>query len=40
MQPEAVMSGRVSKNIGIIRAMEAKLSKPGRRPAIPTRERK
>jgi activator of 2-hydroxyglutaryl-CoA dehydratase len=28
MQSEVVMSGGVSKNIGIIRAMEAKLGKP------------
>jgi predicted CoA-substrate-specific enzyme activase len=28
MRPEVVMSGGVSKNIGIIRAMEAKLGKP------------
>jgi activator of 2-hydroxyglutaryl-CoA dehydratase len=28
MQPEVVMSGGVSRNIGIVRATEAKLGRP------------
>jgi activator of 2-hydroxyglutaryl-CoA dehydratase len=35
MQPDVVMSGGVSRNIGIIRALEAKLGKQVRVPEEP-----